>query len=215
MLWRQPLLPWQWNFGYFCTKSPISWLVWQIDRRCLGLPGGFWEWPIQWNHAKCCGADPCCHGNEIWASCRDPVTYRLVRCKNKQPVKEKKQGQQEKRQDSVHHASISYRLIDSLLCIYSIIIVFSSHCDLSDFSSQSKTSSSLCLCCPGCVFCYFLTFVYQNLQHQTASFPPWTDKATTVSMAKAAVPVGFPDDYDVNINVSVCTGAGDIPLQLS
>jgi len=24
-----------------CTKSPISRLVWQIDRRCLGLPGGF------------------------------------------------------------------------------------------------------------------------------------------------------------------------------
>jgi len=43
-----------------CTKSPISRLVWQIDRRCLNLPGGFWGWPIQWNHAKCCGADPCC-----------------------------------------------------------------------------------------------------------------------------------------------------------
>jgi len=26
-----------------CTKSPISRLVWQIDRRCLGLPGGFRE----------------------------------------------------------------------------------------------------------------------------------------------------------------------------
>jgi len=24
----------------FCTKSPISRLVWHIDRRCLGLPGG-------------------------------------------------------------------------------------------------------------------------------------------------------------------------------
>jgi len=24
-----------------CTKSPISRLLWQIDRRCLGLPGGF------------------------------------------------------------------------------------------------------------------------------------------------------------------------------
>ena len=20
-----------------------------------------------WNHAKCCAADPCCHGNKIWA----------------------------------------------------------------------------------------------------------------------------------------------------
>jgi len=23
-------------------------------------------------------ADPCCHGNEIWARRRDPVAYRLV-----------------------------------------------------------------------------------------------------------------------------------------
>jgi len=61
-----------------CTKSPISRLVWQIDRRCLGLLGGFLRWPIQWNHAKCCGADPCCHGNDIWARRGDPVTYRLV-----------------------------------------------------------------------------------------------------------------------------------------
>jgi len=37
------------------TKSPISRLVWQIERRCLGLPGDFRGWPIQWNHAKCCG----------------------------------------------------------------------------------------------------------------------------------------------------------------
>jgi len=29
------------NLGYFCTKSPVSRLVWQIDRRCLGLPGFF------------------------------------------------------------------------------------------------------------------------------------------------------------------------------
>ena len=61
-----------------CTKSPISRLVWQIDRRCLGLPGGFRGWPIQWNHAKCCGADPGCHGNKILARDRDPVAYRLV-----------------------------------------------------------------------------------------------------------------------------------------
>jgi len=61
-----------------CTKSPISRLAWQIYRRCLGLPGGFWGWPIQWNRAKCCGANPCCHGNEIWARCGDPVAYRLV-----------------------------------------------------------------------------------------------------------------------------------------
>jgi len=44
----------------------------------LGLLGGFRGWPIQWNHAKCCGADPCCHGNEIWARRGDPVAYRLV-----------------------------------------------------------------------------------------------------------------------------------------
>jgi len=34
--------------------------------------------PIQWNHAKCCGADPCCHGNDIWARHKDPVAYRLL-----------------------------------------------------------------------------------------------------------------------------------------
>ena len=28
-----------------CTKSPVSRLVRQIDRRCLGLPGRFWGWP--------------------------------------------------------------------------------------------------------------------------------------------------------------------------
>ena len=61
-----------------CTKLPISRLVWQIDRRCLGLLGGFRGWPIQWNHAKCCGADPCCHGNKIWARRGDPVIYRLL-----------------------------------------------------------------------------------------------------------------------------------------
>jgi len=61
-----------------CTKSPISRLVWHIDWRCFGLPGGFRGWPIQWNHAKCCGADPCCHGNEIWARRGHPVAYRLV-----------------------------------------------------------------------------------------------------------------------------------------
>jgi len=43
----------------------------------LGLPGGFRGWPIQWNHAKCCGADPCCHCNKIWARRGDPVAYRL------------------------------------------------------------------------------------------------------------------------------------------
>jgi len=51
----------------FGKKSPITWLVWPIDHRCLRLIGGFRRWPIEWNHTKCCRADPCCHGNEIWA----------------------------------------------------------------------------------------------------------------------------------------------------
>ena len=58
-----------------CTKSPISRLVWHMDRRCLGLPGGIQGWSIQWEHAKCCGADPCCHGNEI---CTKSPISRLV-----------------------------------------------------------------------------------------------------------------------------------------
>ena len=49
-----PLLPQICN----CKKSPISRLAWQIKRRCLGLLGGFRVWPIQWNHAKCCGTYP-------------------------------------------------------------------------------------------------------------------------------------------------------------
>ena len=63
-----------------CTKLPITRLVWQIDRRYLDLPWGFLGWPIQWNHAKCCGADPSCHGNDIWARRRrrDLVACRLV-----------------------------------------------------------------------------------------------------------------------------------------
>jgi len=40
----------------FGTKSPISPLVCQIDRRCLHRSGGFQGWPIQWNHIKCCGS---------------------------------------------------------------------------------------------------------------------------------------------------------------
>jgi len=61
-----------------CTQSPITPLIWQIERRCLDLPGGFGEWPIQWNHAKYCGDDPRCHGREIWARRGDAVAYRLV-----------------------------------------------------------------------------------------------------------------------------------------
>jgi len=61
-----------------CTNSPISRLVWQIDRRCLHLPGGFRWWPIQWNHAKCCGADTCCYGNDIWARRGNLVAHWFV-----------------------------------------------------------------------------------------------------------------------------------------
>jgi len=44
----------------------------------FGLTRGLSGWPIQWNHSKCCGADHCCYGNEIWARLGDPVAYRLV-----------------------------------------------------------------------------------------------------------------------------------------
>ena len=59
----------------FEQKSPITRLVWQIDHRCLRLIGGFRGWPIQWNHAKTCTADPCCHGNDICARHGDLVAY--------------------------------------------------------------------------------------------------------------------------------------------
>jgi len=62
----------------FVKKSPTSRLLWQIDRRRLHLPGGFRGWLIEWDHAECCGADPCCHGDDIWARRRDLVAYQLV-----------------------------------------------------------------------------------------------------------------------------------------
>ena len=64
--WFRPLNPKIYS-PKFGTKSPISQIVWQIDRKCLCLLGGFRGWPIQWNHAKCFEADPCCHGNDICA----------------------------------------------------------------------------------------------------------------------------------------------------
>ena len=45
------------KFGLFIKKSPISGLVCQIDRICLGLPGETTR-----------EADLCCHGNDICAS---------------------------------------------------------------------------------------------------------------------------------------------------
>jgi len=66
----------------FGTKSLISRLAWHINRKCLGLLGDIRGWPIQWNHTKCCGADPCCHGNEIVANlgyfCTKSPISRLV-----------------------------------------------------------------------------------------------------------------------------------------
>jgi len=52
----------------FDKNSPITRLVWKIDRRCLRLIGGFRKWPIRWNHVQCCEADSCCYGNNIWAN---------------------------------------------------------------------------------------------------------------------------------------------------
>ena len=71
-----------------CTKWPITLLVCQIDRRCLGLPGGFRGWLIQWNHAKRRGANPCCHGNEnctkspiswlVWHHCNQCIPSKPI-----------------------------------------------------------------------------------------------------------------------------------------
>jgi len=47
-------------------------------RPMFGPHRGFRGCPIQLNHTECCAADPCCHGNEIWARRGDPVAYRLV-----------------------------------------------------------------------------------------------------------------------------------------
>jgi len=51
-----------------CLSVTFCIVAGMTDRPQMFAPaGGFWRWPIQWTHAKCCGADPCCHGNEIWA----------------------------------------------------------------------------------------------------------------------------------------------------
>jgi len=59
--WFSPLTP-KIDSPKFGQKSPITWLAWQIDHRCLHLIGGFRGWPIEWNHTKCCRADLCYHG---------------------------------------------------------------------------------------------------------------------------------------------------------
>jgi len=51
---------------------------WTIHEIFLHQTGGLGERPIQRNHAKCCGADPCCHGNEIWARRGDPSPTGLM-----------------------------------------------------------------------------------------------------------------------------------------
>jgi len=50
----------------FGTKSLINRLVWQIDRRYLGLLGGLRGWPIQRNHAKCCGLTLLAMATKFW-----------------------------------------------------------------------------------------------------------------------------------------------------
>jgi len=75
--WFRPLTPKIYS-PKFAKKSTISQLVWQIDRKYLYLSGGYRRRPIQWNHTKCCGADRCCHDNEIRARRGDLIAYRLV-----------------------------------------------------------------------------------------------------------------------------------------
>jgi len=72
--WFRPLTPKIYSPDKIAYNSTCM-----ADRpEMFGLNRGFSGWPMQWNHAKCCGADPCCHGNEIWARRGDLVAYRLV-----------------------------------------------------------------------------------------------------------------------------------------
>jgi len=74
--WFRPLMP-KISPEHF-HKIPYK-SVCMADRpEVFGPTGGFRGRPIRLNLAKCSGADPCCHGNEIWARRRDPVAYRLV-----------------------------------------------------------------------------------------------------------------------------------------
>jgi len=67
-------------FPKSCTKSRMVYKsACMADRpKMFGPTRGFRGWSIQWNHAKCCGADACCHGNDIWPRRGDLVAYRLV-----------------------------------------------------------------------------------------------------------------------------------------
>ena len=63
----------------FGTKSPISRLVRMADRpETFGSTRGFSGMADSMEPCKMLWADPCCHGNEIWARRGDPVAYRLV-----------------------------------------------------------------------------------------------------------------------------------------
>jgi len=84
MLWRRPLLPWQRNFEkcwLFFHKIVYNSACMAHRPETLHLPRGFRGWPIQRNHAKCCGVDPCCHGNDILPRCGDP--YAITRYINR------------------------------------------------------------------------------------------------------------------------------------
>jgi len=50
----------------FWQKWPITRLVRQINRRRLGLLGGFWGWWIQWNHTKCCESTLVAMAMKFW-----------------------------------------------------------------------------------------------------------------------------------------------------
>ena len=63
----------------FAQKLPISRIVWQIDRRCLGLTE-FSGMADSMEPCKMLWANPCCRDNEIWASRGDQVAYRLIGC---------------------------------------------------------------------------------------------------------------------------------------
>jgi len=70
MLWGRPLLPRQRNLGYFLQnayKSACMALAYRPEMR------DFRGWPIQRSHAKCCGADSCCHGNEHYTTTALPL----------------------------------------------------------------------------------------------------------------------------------------------
>jgi len=59
-----------------CTKSPIRGMADRLEM--FGPNRGFSGMADSIEPCKMLWADPCCHGNKIWARHRDPVAYRLV-----------------------------------------------------------------------------------------------------------------------------------------